>query len=135
MLGGVLLNRQKRWFEVMLGAVVSTNGIVEPVVNTRLLEKSLQRLELFNELEYNFHSNRFYANGILAAQFSGSALRIGVEADLILSQNGNLSNIGPRLTLQLPILENICKSLLLTTAFKFQSDNTRILRQYIIMNF
>lgn len=135
MLGGIVLNRQERWIEVMLGAASGTNGIVEPVVNLRALEKSIPWFELFSEGEYNFHSHRLYGNGILSTQIAGSAFRIGVEADLFVSSSGYLTSLGPRLAIQLPFFPSLCKNIFLITAYKIQSDNSTILRQYLIVNF
>jgi hypothetical protein len=134
-LGGIVLHQQERWLEITSGATVNTNGIVEPVVHTTAFEKSLHWIELFTDLEYNFRLERFYANGVITAPIAGTGLKIGGEVDVFLSPNGRLSNIGPRLTIQLPFLNGTFKSLLLTTAYKFQSDNTRILRQYLVINF
>lgn len=135
MLSGIVLIKEERWIEMMLGAAAGTNGIVEPVVNLRALEKSIPWLEVFSEAEYNFQSQRLYGNGILSTQIAGSALRLGVEADLFVSRNGYLSAIGPRFAIQFPFFESVCKSLFLITAYKIQSDNSKILRLYLIMNF
>jgi hypothetical protein len=137
LLAGLVGKNDRRWLELMYGGLFAEGSPGTFIADIRMLDRSIQRVELFFEVDYRPMQERLALFPIATTSFEigGIPFRVGVEADLTMTPQSRGYVIGPRLGIPLPVSKTLCKSATLTTAFRFASDGTEVIRQYLGFTF
>jgi hypothetical protein len=136
LLGGALLRGERRWVELMAGALVSELGSPTYELDVRWLER-LSWAAFFLEAEYNFGQERLFiiTNGTVPLRLGALRLRAGIEGEWVHSPVSDVAIAGPRITIALPLCGGWCRDAAITTAYRMQSNGHRVVRQYVGVNF
>lgn len=136
LLGGALLRGERRWVELMGGALVSELGSPTFELDVRYLER-LRWASFFLEAEYNFGQERLFiiTNGTVPFRLGAVRMRAGIEGEWVHSPVSDVAIAGPRITIALPLCGGWCRDAAITTAYRMQSNGLRIVRQYVGVNF
>lgn len=137
LLGGVVYKRERRWIEFMAGGLFSSNEPAGFELDLRYSDRSLKWIHAFVETEYNFRTRKlfFQPSAAIPARIARIRVGIGAESDFVFAPGNRLAVAGPRLVLPLPVCRRVCRDSSLITAYRFQSDGRRVLRQYLAFNF
>src|SRR5215469_496843 len=137
LLGGVVYKRERRWIEFMAGGLFSGNELAGFELDLRYSDRSLKWINAFLETEYNFGTRKLFVQPSAAVPVRIARIRagIGAESDFVFAPGNRLAVAGPRLVLPLPVCRRFCRDFSLITAYRFQSDGRRVLRQYLAFTF
>jgi len=137
LLAGLVGKNDRRWLELMYGGLFAEGSPGTFIANVRMLDRSIRPMELFFEVDYRPMQERLALFPIATTSFevAGLPLRVGAEADYVVTPKNRSFVVGPRIGIPLPVCKAVCKSAALTTAFRFASDGTEVIRQYLGFTF
>ena len=137
LLCGPVYKQEKRWVEFMAGGLVSSREPASFELDARYSDRSLKPTNAFVEAEYNFRTRELsiFPSATVPIRIDRMQLGIGAESDFVFAPHNRLAVIGPRVAVPLPICRRLCKDCSLITAYRFQSDGRRVVRQYVAFNF
>ncbi len=133
-------DKKGSWFEILGGCIRNEDGYNDPIVDLRILDRTLPRINLTSEVGYfpRKERERFYT--FLAAdtpvQLGEYQVRVGFETENILSFAGKEDSlgIGPRLVLPIApkLLKRVSPGLSSSCTIAYQCRNdVDFLRLYV----
>src|SRR5262245_62119239 len=134
LLGGVY-KADKRWIEVMAGGLLSRDQSTSFVLDARYSQRTKWMNSFFN-VAYNFRTQSLLIspNATLPARIKRVPLRLGAEGDFVFAPSHQSRMVGPRVVVPLPVCR-VCKEFSLVSAYRFQSDGRRVVRNYLAVTF
>lgn len=137
LLFGAVYKADKRWLEVMAGGLVSRNEPASFLLDVRYADRGSKWLSSFIETMYNFRTRSFLLSPSATSPMRVKRVRfrVGLEGDFTFAAKSKTAIAGPRVVFPLPICRSFCKELSLISAYRFQSDGRRVVRNYLAFNF
>ena len=137
LLCGPVYKQENRWVEFMAGGLVTSSGPPSFELDVRYSERSLKRMHAFVEGEYNFHTRKLFIfpSATAPVRIGGARFGVGAESDFVFAPHSRLTVVGPRVAVPLPVCRRPCKDCSLITAYRFQSDGRRVVRNYVVFSF
>lgn len=136
LLGGVVLRNERRWVEVLVGAMLSELARPAPEINVRYQERG-RRLSFSMDAEYTVPSSRLslIGNSTVRLQLAGLRVGLGVEGEWTRVPGPDVLITGPRVAVTVPLCSALCRSAAVITAYRMHRDGQRTVRQYVAVNF
>ena len=133
-LGGLLLNNNRGWLEVMGGELFNAPNGNETILDVRISVRIARPIGFSGELFYSLKDQRVLFSQSINVPFSIKGLQMssGEESEILFPKaRPAVIGVGPRFTVQLPFWRRVS----VTNAYHFRWKRENIFRTYVFVNF